>query len=82
MPQSMNDRGSFQGPGSPVTPVKETQPQGCFPSMELSFVCILSLRNPIAATVPQSWHDVNEPLVAGMISAVRTSPDNLFSLFA
>lgn len=50
--------------------------------MELTFVFILSFRNLIAATVPKSWPDVDVPLDAGIILAVRTFPDNLFSLFA
>lgn len=67
---------------SPVTTIRETQPPWCFPNTELTFVFILYLKNSIAAVVPKSWHDVNVPLVAGMMSAVRISPDNLFSLFA
>lgn len=78
----MSDLGSFHFPDSPVTTIRKIQAQECFPNMELTFVFILYFRNPIAATVPKHWCDANVSLVAGMISAVRTSPDNLFSLFA
>lgn len=78
----MNDLGFSQIPDGPGTTIRETHPEGCFPNMELIFVFILDFRNLIAATVPRSRRDGNVPPVAGMISAVRTSPDNLFSLFA
>lgn len=80
MSQSVTAVGSSQISGDPVTTVRETQPPRSFSTMELTFVFILSFRNPVAPTVPPSWREQTVPLAAGTISAVRTSPDNLFSL--